>query len=232
MTGVPTDIPFPKINTNAAARSLQQRAEQTFRSGDYNEADRLATQAVRLDSENGRLLLFAAQTSFSIGNYTNAADYLEKATAILPSDQWGSVVQNFREFYGRNHYVSQTEQLNEFLNRYPEDYNALAVRGYHFGLLGYAGSATRDFDRAVRSNPTHALTKRLLPALGVKQEIVPPEEVQAPIPTEIAPIRVPTVRAREEMSIIRLVPQFTDEEIRNAVPVKRGIEIPLSGPGN
>ena len=216
---------FPQVPTTAVARSLQQRAEQAFRTGDYANANEMVRQVLTLDSDNGRLLLFAAQASFAVGDYSRAASQIDQATTILPSDQWDFVVGNFRSYYGRNDYVSQTDRLNKHLADQPFDALAFAVRGYHYGALGYADYATKDLKQSISIDPNQGMAKRLLSAFGLNPVAIDPAEIQAPIPAEIPPLNSPGTS-----KVIQLIPQFTDAELENAVPVEAGQSILIDGP--
>lgn len=205
---------YPQISTTAAARSLQRRAELAFKTGDYRDAETLASQATVVEPDNGQMMLFAAQASFANGNFSQSATFLKKGTENLPREKWNSVVKNYKEFYGRNDYVSQTNRLTQHLASNPTDANAFAVRGYHYGSLGYIEAATLDFQSALAVDPNHELSQRLLPVLGTIPQPVS-EEVEAPIPTA-------TVIPDERM--IYLVPQ-ADVDIRpQDIPVTGTID--------
>jgi len=235
---------YAKIPTSASARNHQSRAEQAFKLGNYSQAADLAQVALSLDPNNGRLQLFASHTNFSIGNFTQAANHLSNATRALPADQWGAVVKGFRDFYGKNDYVSQTNRLSQRIATQPSA-DALTLRGYHYGSLGYAEAATVDFQQAISIDPNHALATRLLPVLGIAPQPVSPEDIQAPVPAilpvaddnnDIVPLNQPQAN-RTDDGIIRLVPQFTKEEVQTAVPVElvpapvaEGHSIMLEGP--
>ena len=141
-------------------------------------------------------MLFAAQASFANGNFSQSATFLKKGTENLPREKWNSVVKNYKEFYGRNDYVSQTNRLTQHLASNPTDANAFAVRGYHYGSLGYIEAATLDFQSALAVDPNHELSQRLLPVLGTIPQPVS-EEVEAPIPTA-------TVIPDERLSLIHI----------------------------
>lgn len=136
------------IETNQLAADSQLRAERAFRSGDYGKAARFASLAVSLDESNGKLVLFASQSHFANGEYREAAETLAVAIAILPADDLGFVIENFRLFYGQNDFVAQTRALSEYLQQSPEDGSAWMLRGYQYGALGYPDAASMDLDRA------------------------------------------------------------------------------------
>lgn len=171
---------YPKVSTTASGRDIQRRSEMAFKTGDYRNAESLASQAMVIEPRNGQLMLFASQASFANGNFSQAASYLNKATQELPSDQWSFIVKNYKGFYGRNDYVTQTNRLTQHLASNPTDANAFALRGYHYGSLGYVDAATNDFQSALAADPNHDLSKRLLPVLGTIP-LPASEEVEAPI---------------------------------------------------
>ncbi len=226
---------YSKIPTSASARSFQSRAEQAFKNADYQQAAKLAEQALAQDPKNNKLRLFVSHTDFAVGNYTKAVHHLDQATHAMPTEQWGEVIHNFREFYGKNDYVTQTDRLNQDIASRPTA-TSLALRGFHYGCLGYAEAATVDFQHALGIDSSHALAKRLLPVLGIAPVPLAPEEIQAPIPVAL-PIYNSTGSISHGQSIyrspdgiIRLIPQFTDAELEAAVPVETGKSILLDGP--
>ncbi|MFK7769495.1 MAG: tetratricopeptide repeat protein [Mariniblastus sp.] len=194
---------YPQIATTATGRSIQRRAEAAFKIGDYRTAESLASQALVIERDNGKVFLFASQAAFATANFSMAVEYLDKATAMLPSDQWTSVVQNYKTFYGRNDYVGQTNRLTQHLASSPTDADAFVLRGYHYGSLGYVDAATLDFQRALGLNPKHKLANRLMPILG-SNPVAVSEEVEAPIPGAVFPS---SSRVPSNDGMIYLVPQ-------------------------
>ena len=113
--------------------------------------------------------------------------------------------------------------------------NALAVRGYHYGSLGYADAATNDFQQALSYDPNNALAKRFLPVLGNAIEPLDAEEIIAPIPSGLAGGASSVLESRkatDDDGIIRLVPQHSDAEMIDSIPVDSGQSILLNGPTN
>ena len=216
---------YPQIPTAASARPTQQLAEQAFKRGNYGESAQLAKQAMRLDPDNGRLKLFASHANFATGDFATSARLLNEATSRLRSDQWGFVVRNFKNFYGLNDYVPQTQRLSRHITDNPGDANALALRGYHYGALGYLDSATSDFRRAINLAPNNTLAQRLLPVLGSSVAPISPEMIDTPIPSQLDPNQPQTGRGPD--GIIRLVPQFSDAQLDGTIVTQ---ELSLEGP--
>ena len=138
----------PIIETNQLAAASHLKSERAFRSGDYGQAARFSGLARSLDESNGKLLLFASQAHFANGEYREAAAALTKANSILPPEEMGWVVENFKLFYGQNDFVSQIKQLSSHLKQSPSDARAWLLRGYQYGALGYPAAAKKDLERA------------------------------------------------------------------------------------
>ena len=221
------------ITTSASARSYQSRAEQAFKNGQYAQAVDLGRLALSQDPGNPKLELFLSHANFATGNFAQSAAYLDRATQKSTSDQWGFVVKNYQKFYGKNDYVSQTDRLNQKIASAPNA-SALAVRGYHYGSLGYADAATNDFQQALSYDPNNALAKRLLPVLGNAIEPLGPEEIIAPVPQGLTRNAGSVLNSQQpaDDGIIRLVPQHSDAEMVDSVPVDSGQSILLNGPTN
>ena len=207
------------IRTSAIALRTQQLAEEAFRTGDYQTAARLSKEAVLLDGKNGQAMLFSSHAQFAAGNYSESAQNLERATQLLSSDQWSYVVKNFREFYGKNDYVSQTDNLSAFIDKFPNDHAATTLRGFHYGCLGYADAATADFVKALAIRPDYELANKLMPVLG-KEQVTPTTRpaVEEPTPPgdsgKVNSGQNSILGSLEEIggdNIIRLVPQASSD---------------------
>lgn len=189
---------YPAVGTNAAAKRNQFRAEQAFRNGKYLQAADMAQATLEFDPSNGVAWLFASHTRFAIGDYSTAAEYLEQAMANLNHQHWGFVVENFRQFYGANDYVSQMERLHRHLARHPADAQAWAVRGHQYLYLGYDGEARLDFEEALKLAPNHFIANqmsRLMPGSSEMKTLPNPAELE-PLPApadESEPAKEPAI---------------------------------------
>ena len=138
----------PIIETNQLAASSHLKAERAFRSGEYGKAARFSGLTKSLDESNGKLMLFASQAHFANGEYRDAVKALTKANSILPPEEMGWVVENFKLFYGQNDFVSQIKGLSAHLKQAPDDADGFLLRGYQYGSLGYPAAASKDLNRA------------------------------------------------------------------------------------
>lgn len=170
--GVTTPQPIRSGNfivTNKAAATFQTAAESAFGSGDLNYAAQSVSMAIKKDSNNGLLHLFASHVYFAIGDYRAAAHEIDVATRIVPFNQWGVVVRNVHRFDSRQHYEAQLYQLNRYLDQNPGSVDARVVLGFYSSLRGERRVAGDQFAIVLNSQPQHALAKRLSTKLTTRE---------------------------------------------------------------
>ena len=177
---------FSVIRTNPNAVRSQKLAEESFKAGKYDDAVAYARQAKRLDGRNGLVHLFAAQTNFASGDYEQAVIDIGNASRLIPSDQWNYVVKNFRQFYGQNDYVAQTDELSAHIGQNPMDINGHILRGFQYGALGYEKAAAADLQNALKIEPDNDLASQLMVTFGGKPVVEAPV-VKQPIPIQNIP---------------------------------------------
>ena len=150
------------IPAAANAAPYQAQAEQAFRNNKIEDAIRLSHHAVVEDGQNGKLHLFAAQALFAGGRYAEAVDALRVATSLLPRDEWGHVIENYKQFYRGSNYVSQMNRLVEFIGNNPDAAYAKTLRGFQYKYLGYDEAAQSQLTKAQQANPQDDLAAKLL----------------------------------------------------------------------
>ncbi len=148
------------------ATEFQLQAEQAFRDGDYEEAARMSNHAMVEDAGNGKLHLFAAQVLFAVGEYEMAAAAIYQAAGLLEPEERGFVVENFGQLYRGDDYVTQMDQLNQYVRENPEAAFASFLRGYHFLFLGHADAARKDFEKTLKLQPDDRLAREFLTRAG------------------------------------------------------------------
>ncbi|MEQ8789554.1 MAG: tetratricopeptide repeat protein [Pirellulaceae bacterium] len=184
----------PLIPTSAGAAAYQLQAERAFREHRYEDAAKYNNHAVVEDGENGRLYLFASQTLFALGDYQGAASAIHQAASLLDRSEWGYVVQNYAQFYRGRDYVTQMEQLVDFIDENPDASYAYFLRGYHYVYLGHDDAARKQLTKAVELESRDQLAAELLVQVGGTV----PESARAPQAEEEIgdlppPITPPTV---------------------------------------
>jgi tetratricopeptide (TPR) repeat protein len=173
------------IPTNAAAAEYQRRAEDAFRQQQYNQALRFAGHGLVEDPRNGKLHLFVSQILFAIGDYHGAANSIHQGMSLLEQEDWGFVVENFRQIYKGRDYVTQMERLVDDTKEKPNAAYAHFVRGYHYVYLGHTTMARRELAKAVELEPRDEFAAKLLESITSPEPPRPDdEELPAPEPQQ------------------------------------------------
>jgi len=159
--------------TTPEGEAFQRKAEAAFRAGDFQRAARMANHALVEMPRQGKLLLFAAQTLFAVGDYRSAAAVIHQAASQLDSNQWGYVVENYKQYYRGRAFVEQMDRLNEYLEENPNAAYAHFLRGYQHGFLDHPKAALRDLNKAVELESRDKLAAQLIERFGGKPPVVP-----------------------------------------------------------
>jgi len=95
-----TAPPLPSAESTEQAVSFAQQGEMDFKDGRFDLALRNWRHAIVDDPRNGGLVLLVAQALFQTGKYAEAAGAVQHGLAMLPTDQWGTVLGNYTRLYG------------------------------------------------------------------------------------------------------------------------------------
>ena len=149
------------VVSNPGSRTYYLQSLQLFSSGDYKNASRVALHAMLEDPANGQLKLYISQCQLANGDYEAAAAHLYDGLSRLEQEQWGGVVENFRQFYKQNDYVPQFDKLVKFAQENPEAAYAYSLRGYHYYYLGHPEAAEKQWTKALEIDPKEPLALKL-----------------------------------------------------------------------
>src|SRR5207244_460682 len=102
------------------------------------------------------------------GKFDQAAGATQQAMQLLPREQWGIVVEHFRELYNRG--AEYTRQLRVLeAARKTDDSPALRfLLGFHYGYLGFPQQSVRELDKAIKLNRQDELAKQLRELMRAK----------------------------------------------------------------
>lgn len=151
------------------AEVFAEKGENDFRAGDYKGAVYAWRHAVVDDPQNGVLLMMLAQGLFAIGNYDEAAGATQQAMTLLSDDQWGVVVTNYRELYGKvGDYTRQLRALEKTIKDNPDDPGTRFLLAFHYGYLGYPSQAVKQLDKVIKLQPVDKLAKDLRDQFSAK----------------------------------------------------------------
>lgn len=148
------------------AESDYELSRTAFADGDYPAALAAAISSSTADPTNGKLLLYLAQCHFAVGEFEQSARALNNAFQHLPPEQWGLVIENFRQFYKRNDYVKQFEALLSFAEQREHQQLGAALQAYHYHYLGHPDAAAEQLQLALQASappPLASALKTLIP---------------------------------------------------------------------
>lgn len=144
------------------AEVFAQKGENDFKAGDYKGAVYAWRHALVDDPQNGVLMMMLAQGLFATGSYDEAAGAVQQAMQLLPENQWGVVVSNYKELYGKiGDYTSQLRALEKAVKAAPDDPGLRFLLGFHYGYLGYPKDAVKQLDKVLQEAPADQLAKKL-----------------------------------------------------------------------
>ena len=111
--------------------------------------------------------MLLAQSLFAQGAYNQAAAATELGMSLLPPDQWGVVVKNYKELYPSNGvYTQQLRTLEAAGNKNPDDPATRFLLGFHYHYLGYPAQGEKQMEKAVQLVPKDEFAKRLLDSMA------------------------------------------------------------------
>jgi Flp pilus assembly protein TadD len=163
-TGVDPGI-VPAQSTTTAGTGAQTFAEQgeaAFWAGDYQGAVYAWRHGVIDDPQNPLMVMLLGQALFATGHFDEAALATHTAMQMIPKDQWGVVVTNFRELYGRvADYTTQIRALEKAEAERPNDPALRFLAGFQYAYLGYPQAAIDQLDKGLKLAPTDEMAKQL-----------------------------------------------------------------------
>jgi Flp pilus assembly protein TadD len=186
----------PVADTAVANNEFAAQGEAQFKAGDYAGAAKSWRHAMVDDPNNATLFLMMSQALFASGNYDEAAGALQMGLMQMPEDQWGVVVENYKELYAPNDdYANQLKALEKAAKEKPEDPARQVLLGYHYGYLGYPVQAVVKLNRTMELAPQDMMAQKLREVMATKasakgQTVEPAPKLPdnpAPIPGAAAP---------------------------------------------
>jgi tetratricopeptide (TPR) repeat protein len=114
------------------------------------------------DPNNPIVMMLLAQTYFAAGKYPESAGATELAMAMLPENEWGTVVQNYTQLYGNpGDYNSQLLGLEKARTSNPNNAAIRFLLGFHYGYLQYPQQAVRELSQSIVLEPRDAASRKL-----------------------------------------------------------------------
>ncbi len=143
--------------------------ETDFRAGKYDLAIGVFRHALVDEPNNAGLMMMTAQALFQTGKWTQAAAATELAMAALPEDQWGVVVQNYKQLYGNpGDFTQQLKSLEAAVKATPDDPALRFLLGFQYGYLDYPKQAVDELGKAVELEGRDPAARKLHDVFAVK----------------------------------------------------------------
>ena len=180
-----------------ASGQFAQQGELEFKDRNYKAAIKSWRHALVDDPQNGVLVLMLAQALFADGQFDEAAGAVQQGLSLLPDDQLGVVVSNYKELYRSvQDYTNQLRALEKAAKAEPDEPAKLFLLGYHYGYLGYPTHALKKLDELLKIAPEDQMAHRLRDLMAAKapatEEKPTPDAPAAPG----AEARAPTAAAQ------------------------------------
>jgi len=164
-----TAPPMPSADSTERAVSFAQQGEMDFKEGRFDLALRDWRHALVDDPRNGGLVLLVAQALFQTGNYVEAAGAVQQGLAMLPTEQWGTVLGNYTRLYGDTQpFVDTLRDLDKRRKEKPDDPAVRFLLGYEYGFLGYPKEAVEELDKVLKAAPKDEVAKKLRDQMAAK----------------------------------------------------------------
>ncbi len=157
-------------------------ARLPFKAGNYTEAVYDWRHALVDDPQNGTLGMLLSQALFANGQFDDAAGSTQIAMGLLPQDQWGVVVKNYRDLYPSGQaFTDQLRSLEKARNDKPENPAVRFLLGFQYYYLGYPSQAAHELQKCLELAPQDEVAKTLMDLIrGVSTPPATPSATPSP----------------------------------------------------
>jgi cytochrome c-type biogenesis protein CcmH/NrfG len=151
------------------ARVFAEKGESDFKSRNYKGAVYAWKHALIDDPSNGVLTMMLAQGFFATGQYNEAAGATQQAMQLLPKEEWGVVVKNYKELYSNiQDFTDQLRALEKAIKDKPNDPGMRFLAGFQYAFLGYPKEAVDQLDKGLKVAPRDEMAKKLRDEMAAK----------------------------------------------------------------
>jgi tetratricopeptide (TPR) repeat protein len=161
----------PEPELAAGAQQVFQDARDRFQVNDFEQALRLADQALVQLPNDPVLHEFRALSLFALGRYDEAAATAYAVLSAGPGWDWTTLAG----LYGNTDtYTSQLRNLEAAVEQQPEAAPVNFLLAYHYLVQGHRNEAGEQFARVARLQPSDTVSTRLAKAFGALEAATPP----------------------------------------------------------
>jgi hypothetical protein len=157
------------------AKVFAEKGETDFKARDYKAAVYAWKHAMLDDPTNGVLMMMLAQAFFATGQYDEAAGAVQQGMQILPKEEWGVVVKNYKELYTNiQDFTDQLRALEKMVKEKPNDPALRFLAGFQYAYLGYPKEAVDQLNKGLKFAPQDQMAKKLRDEMAAKLKPVEP----------------------------------------------------------
>jgi tetratricopeptide (TPR) repeat protein len=159
------------------AKVFAEKGENDFKTRDYKSAAYAWKHAALDDPTNGVLVMMLAQAFFATGQFDEAAGAVQQGMQLLPKEEWGVVVKNYKELYTNiQDFTDQLRALEKAVKEKPNDPALRFLAGFEYAYLGFPKEAVDQLDKGLKAAPRDQMAKKLRDEMTSKlpKPVVPP----------------------------------------------------------
>lgn len=156
-------------DTTKEVESFADKGEAAFRARDYEGAVNAWRHAAIDDPQNGLVVMLLGESLFATGKYEEAAGATQAAMQLLPRGEWGVVVSNAQELYGKfQDYTTHLRALESAVKSQPEAPALRFLVAFHYAYLGFPRDAVAQLDKTLKLAPQDQAAKALRDEMRAK----------------------------------------------------------------
>lgn len=165
--------------TTQAAMEFFEKARESFKDNNYQDALRAVDQAIEELPKDAALHEFRGLALFAQGKYNKAAAVINSVLASGPGWNWETMIGLYKN---PEQYTGQLRNLEDFTRQHKKDAAAKFLLAYHYLVMGFTDKAATQLKEVVELQPKDVLAKRILEMITSAKK-TPTEPVTPERPT-------------------------------------------------
>jgi tetratricopeptide (TPR) repeat protein len=189
-SATPSSPPSTGANADSgdlSALRLYNGARDSFRTGDYRDALRLASHAAIESPQNVKVHELMSLALFALGDYRGAATEAHAAMAFGPISDWATLSAHYGD---PEAYTKQLRALEKYVGEHKSAPEGHFLSAYHYLMVGGRDDAKAQMALAVKLTPKDKLAAHVLQQLEAGQPVTPPK-AEPPQPPKPQPPQPP-----------------------------------------
>lgn len=178
---IDTLTPPPADTVTDPAMAAFDAGREAFKQGNYDQALKLAGDALSTVSSDTALHEFRGLCLFALGRYDDAAASIYAVLSVGPGWDWTTLISLYAD---PAVYTNQLRALENYCNTNPDSAAARFVLAYHYLTEGHTDAAVDMYRQVVKLMPSDTLSAKLLRQLDPSADKPVDETAPAAAPTD------------------------------------------------